>query len=426
MTRAEAAAAFERVRPQPLGALAWPAGMLVLPDVEGAPAVAAALVAGGEPEVWPAPLRFVQVALEGDSPRSADLVEGDDLVARYNRAVLVGGDRAWDALVADATGPLAALVATARFSLGLTDEVPTAEGVDGEVAAVVRSARASAALERSDLEAALAELDQASSAALDGGSAILSASLRGTRAELYRAQADEPERAEADAGAALAVLPGSADPELRAELLVTRALARQQCSIVDPTRLAAAVADFQEALKTYREDTHPELFAVCNQHLAVAYLSMPMNDRADRIRVGVAVSALRAALRVFTPETHPVGWASTQLNLANALQYLPSAHQERNLDEAVQIYEELLAWRDPKTDPLGVARILANQGNALGHLGAFADGRERLGRARELFLVGGDPDGVAGVDEVLAGLAAAEGAAGRRAGAVADPAGGVA
>jgi tetratricopeptide (TPR) repeat protein len=133
-----------------------------------------------------------------------------------------------------------------------------------------------------------------------------------------------------------------------------------------------------------------------------------MSDDGDRIRLGVAVTSLRAALRVFTPESHPVAWASTQLNLANALQYLPSVHQEANLDEAVQLYEEVLAYRDPLRDPLGYARILANQGNALGHLGVFGDARERLSRARELFAANGDEEAVEGVDEVLASLGDAE------------------
>jgi tetratricopeptide (TPR) repeat protein len=120
------------------------------------------------------------------------------------------------------------------------------------------------------------------------------------------------------------------------------------------------------------------------------------------------VTSLRAALRVYQPDTHPVAWASTQLNLANALQYLPSVHQESNLDEAVQLYEELLQHRDPHSDPLGYARILANQGNALGHLGVFVDARTRLTQARDLFEKQGDPEAAASVDEVLASLTSAE------------------
>ena len=68
---------------------------------------------------------------------------------------------------------------------------------------------------------------------------------------------------------------------------------------------------------------------------------------------------------------------------------------------------------NPRIAPGKAGRILANQGNALGHLGVFSDARERLERARTLFLEAGDTDAVQGVDEVLASLSEAEAAAGR-------------
>ncbi|MFI0433943.1 MAG: hypothetical protein ACH36H_12485, partial [Candidatus Nanopelagicales bacterium] len=136
---------------------------------------------------------------------------------------------------------------------------------------------------------------------------------------------------------------------------------------------------------------------------------MPMSDQGDRIRLGVAVNALRAALKIYQPDTHPAEWARTQVNLANALQYLPSAHQADNLEEAVQLYEEVLQ-RVGTRDPLSRARLLANQGNALGHLGVFADARSRLVEARELFAANGDPDSAASVDQTLIELTDAESA----------------
>jgi hypothetical protein len=291
-------------RPQPLGVLPWPAGMLVLPGAgaEGE-AAAAALLAGAEPAVWPPDWAFLAAALEGDSERAAALVPGDDVVAAYNRAVLVGGD--WSEITAAAEGDLAVLAATARFSVGDTDEPPSAQASAGEVAAVARSARASAALEHGDVTTALAELDAGTSAAAAAGSPLLAATLRGSKAELLRHTLDDPAGAEAEATAALALLPTPAPEELHAELLVTRAMARQQQGSARPDLLTAAVADYLEALRVYREETHPELFATCNQHLALCYLQLPMGTQADRIRVGVAVNALRAALRVYTPETHP-------------------------------------------------------------------------------------------------------------------------
>jgi tetratricopeptide (TPR) repeat protein len=398
-------------RPQPIGALPWPAGMLLLPDTAEGASVGATLVSGTIPDAWPAGTEFMRWALDEDIDQAVADLPGPDLVSRYNRAVLVGGDGVWEALAHETSGELRALVDTARFSIGQVDVAPSADGTTGEVAAVVRSARASAAMETGDFTTAVNELGLGADEAEGAGSPVLAASLRLTRAELLRERLDDPAAAAREADQAIQRLPLTAPRELRAELQVTRALARQQLAGTDRGALLAVVADLNEATKIFREDTYPEMFATINQHLALAYLVMPMSSEGDRIRVGVAVNSLRAALRVFTPETHPVAWASTQLNLANALQYLPSVHQESNLDEAVQLYEEVLQYRDPERDPLGYARILANQGNALGHLGVFRDARERLMRARGLFDLNGDADAVAGVDEVLASLDAAESAA---------------
>jgi len=108
--------------------------------------------------------------------------------------------------------------------------------------------------------------------------------------------------------------------------------------------------------------------------------------------MGVAVQSFREALEVFRRETHPEEWSSARLNLANALQYLPSSHPEENLIQAVEIYEELLGVRNPAVDPLGIARLLANQANALAHLGIFPPALAKLDEARRLFHGHGTPD----------------------------------
>lgn len=394
-------------RPQPLGALPWPAGMLLLPDVPGSDAVAAALTVGREPEDWPDGLEHMRLALANEPEQAAATLTGDDPVSRYNRAVLVGGDGVWESLVADTTGELQVLARTAAYSMGVIDEPPSVGDATGELAALVGSARASDAIERGDLRAAVEELASSADLAEQAGAPLLAASLRLTEVELLRERLDDPATAAREAERAIRALPLTAPSDLRAELQVGRALARQHLAGTERGALLAVVADLTEAVKVLREDTHPELFGVINQQLALAYLMMPMSEDGDRIRLGVAVTSLRAALRVFTPESHPVAWASTQLNLANALQYLPSVHQGQNLDEAVQLYEEVLQHRDERVDPLGVARVLLNQGNALGHLGAFDDAVERLTRARTLFAASRDDEGVAAADDLLAQVAEA-------------------
>lgn len=397
-------------RPQPLGVWPWPAGLLILPDGPGTADIAALMLRGVRPTEWPDHLAFLPQALEGNVVAAAAMC-GSDPIGRYNAAVLVGGENAWDGSH-EFTDELAALADVAMFSVGVTDEAPDATHATGEVAAVVRSARASAALERGDVASGVDELLIGAEQAEVAGSMILAASLRATRAELLRESIGDPAAAAEEVDAALRLIPRMveddvrffASPELWGELHVTRALARQELAAHNPGLLLTVTQDLTEALKDFTEEAHPDQFAACNSHLALAYLVMPMSGEGDRLRVGVAVSSLRSALRIYTPETHPTLWASTQMNLANALQYLPSVHREENLDEAVHLYEQLLHYRDPQVDPLGVARILANQGNALGHLGVFSDARERLHRARELFHQCDDDDGVATVDEILISL----------------------
>lgn len=396
-------------RPQPLGVLPWPAGMLVVPASDEG--LRRQLLRGVVPEEWPPGWEALRLALAGSPAEAADHVTGDDDVSRYNRAVLVGGEGVWEAFT-PSDPDLAALAAVAAYSVGVRDAAPEVGSATGEVAAVVRSARASAALEQGDLEAAVDELAEGASAAESAGSMILAASLLATRAELLRDSLGNPQAASDAVDAALRLIPRHLDDDVRfyapaelwGELHVTRALARQELSTKNPGLLLGVTQDLNEALKVFGEETHPEQFAACNSHLALAYLVIPMSSQGDRLRVGVAVTSLRAALRVYRPDTHPALWASTQMNLANALQYLPSVHQEDNLDEAVHLYEELLQYRSEESDPLGTARILANQGNALGHLGVFSDARERLDRSRRIFQAHADAEGVATVDEIRASL----------------------
>jgi tetratricopeptide (TPR) repeat protein len=394
--------------PQPLGVLPWPAGLLLFPP--GHDQTAQSLVRGEVPGVWPEDLRYVEVALSDDAARAAELVTGEDLVSRYNRAVLVGGPGVWETLAQQTEGALHALVQTARYSIGQIDAPPAADGLPPEVASMVHSARASAAMELRDAGTAIDELQNAVDCAITAGSPIVAATLRVTLAQVLTDLGD-PARAAMVADLALQQLPMTADRELRAHLQLARALARQQLAGEERGALLAVVSDLNEATKVFREESHPELFAVCNQHLALAYLVMPMSDQGDRLRIGVAVNALRAALRVFTKQTYPHQWATTQVNLANALQYLPSVHQQDNLDEAVQLYEEVLQFRDPNEDPIGYARILSNQGNALGHLGVFSDARQRLELARSMFAQEADIDSVRTVEDILAGVNEAAGSA---------------
>jgi len=405
------------LRPQPVGTLPAPAGQLLLPDVPGAADIAALLLRGVVPSEWPPALAFYRAAVavargEADASSAAVLVEGDDDVAAYNRAALIGSPDEWAALLdrLDPATDVGVLAGTVAYELGLLDVPPSPASVDGEIAAMVYTAHASQALEVDDVHRALESLARAVGAAREA-SPILASALLGSVSELLRDRLDEPAAAYEAANDALLLLPEGADIELRSMLLMQRGLSQQLGAGRNRNALVAAIGDLQEATRIFRKQTHPETWAICNQAIALAYLSMPMSSAGDKLRPAVAVTALREVLTVLTPDESPAMWASVQTNLANALVYLDSAHPVQNLMEAVELYEGARQIRESLGDVVGQARIMANQANALAHLGERSMAEERLTQATELFAtVGGDveADGLAIIADIRAELESGE------------------
>jgi tetratricopeptide (TPR) repeat protein len=187
----------------------------------------------------------------------------------------------------------------------------------------------------------------------------------------------------------------------RAELHLSLAAALHGLASERPDQLTKAIPHYHTTLQLVMSYEAPELWASAHANLAAAYLTMPMTEASDQLRLGVAVQSLRSALKVYTPQTHPEMWASTQLNLANSLVYTPSKHQADNLVEAVELYEAVLEMRDRETDPVGRARVLANQGNVLAHLGMFDHAKAKLYEARFIFEEFSDDESVRAVRGVL-------------------------
>ncbi len=396
-------------RPQPLGIFPLPAGYLLVPDGPAHDDVRGSLLAGRLPESFPDGLRFYEAAIAGDLEGAAALL-GDDLVSQVNRLVLDPTPELYAEVVAAVSDlgdeSLGCHVDTLGFILGLRPSPPTGDGVDGEFEAMNQSAHATLALERRDSAAAIDHLEAAAQAAQPVSSA-LTGQLMGQLASI---QLDEggTKRAAVTFQAALDHLEGTDLALSRAELHVAAGAMYQEMSEAAPRLMQQAIDHYHQAMALVTAETAPETFAIANANLGLAYLTMPMHEASDQLRMGVAVQSMREALSVFTPETHPDRWSSTQLNLANALVYLPSKHQADNIAEAVDLYEGVLEHRDRNRDPLGRARVLANQGNALAHLGIFDDAKARLHEARSIFEEFDELDAVRSVRSVLDEIAKQE------------------
>ena len=382
------------VRPQPLGAFPLPLGYLLVPASPETEEARLALLAGQLPE-WPAVLRSHELALEGDRDGALAQLTGDDPISRYNRFVM-DPDSEDPAELRSALGEFGVLVDVVLYAIGRSDTAPEVGDLTGELAAIVLSARASTALHNGDEAGAIADLDRAADAA-----ATVSEPLRGVLLGASASIADGPD-AVSRFERALKALDGAEGLRItRAELHLTLAGLLHEQSGDRPDMLARAVPHYHAALQLVMREEAPLLWASAHANLATAYLTMPMTEASGQLRLGVAGQSLRSALKVYTPEDYPEQWASVQLNLANSLVYTPSSHQLDNLVEAVELYEAVLQARDRETDPLGRARVLANQGNVLAHLGDFDQAKAKLYEARFIFEEFGDHDSMRSVRGVL-------------------------
>jgi tetratricopeptide (TPR) repeat protein len=385
--------------PQPLGLFPLPLGYMLIPAGADADAAREAMLAGRLPASWPPSLRAHQLAAAGQRDAAiAALHDHSDPVARYNRFVLDPDGVDPDELRAE-LGEFAVLVDVVLFTLGRTDTPPYSETAEGELAAAVLSVQAGHALAEGNPATAIGLLDQAAEAAKPV-SVPLAGSMLAAAGAIGRDTHDGDCTTRLQkALAALADADGLA--VARAEIHLCLAGVLHEDAATRPELLATAIPHYHSALQLIKRADAPLLWAAAHAGLATAYLTMPMVEASSQLRLGVAAQSLRSALSVYTRDDHPDEWASVQLNLANSLVYTPSRHHKENLVEAIEIYEAVVQTRDRATQPLGRARVLANQGNVLAHLGMFDDAKAKLYEARFLFEELGDDDSVRAVRGVL-------------------------
>lgn len=384
-------------RPQPLGAFPMPAGLLLIAgdDTDDA---RESLLAGRLPAVWPPALEGHRLAHEG---RLAEAIEvfaaADDPVSRYNLFVLDPERVSRVDVAAALDEQWRPLVDHVAYTLGLTSVTPVVTGPDDELAAVILTAQAAAAIDEGDEEVVIELLARAADAARERHPAFAGIILSELAGRAHALEAAEE---------AVQLLTGTDLTAACAEALYQRAGLIHGLAIEGRRPLQEAITGYTAALKLITERDHTPLFARIHMNLGIAYLAAPLVSANDHLRAGIAVQSLRTAARLLDPVTDAEEWASATLNLANSLVYAPSTHQHDNLMEAVDLYETVIRLRTPKKDPLGRARVLANQGNALAHLGLVEDSRARLAEAQFLFASTGDADSAALVGDLLSELAA--------------------
>lgn len=390
---------------QPIGAFAFPAGLLLIADSldDEVDRVRADLVNGRLPETWPAALRGHELAhaqdFEGAAAFFAASADHDETSA-FNHYVLAPDGIDTAALRARLPQHLKALLDAVRYMLGDLDAPTEETSTATEVAALVESVRATALLAAGEPLAAATVLHECAES-VAAVAPPLAAMLLGNAGTILAEHHLEPDQALDDLRVACLGLATADLPVARAELHLQLGLLIHAAAAAGRMSLKDAVQEYYTALQLIDRSVAPYVWASAHLNLGAAYLTMPMIEATDQLRSGIAMQSLRAALEVFTLEDYPAEWASATLNLANALVYTPSTHQGDNIVEAVERYEAVLETRDRADDPLGRARILANLGNALAHLGIFDHAKSRLYEARYLFEEALDHDSAMMVRSIL-------------------------
>ncbi len=176
------------------------------------------------------------------------------------------------------------------------------------------------------------------------------------------------ERALAAYGRAEPAIAAHGTPQERAELALNRGLVLQSLAGAGRARITDAIAAYQDALRIFDRARYPAEFAILQNNLATAFLSVPATDERAKVREALAVQCFEEGLAAVTLIDHPSEYAMLQNNLGNALQYAGSAHPVENCLRALDAYDEALKVRTPETTPLEYANTIANKANCLMNL----------------------------------------------------------
>ena len=173
------------------------------------------------------------------------------------------------------------------------------------------------------------------------------------------------EQARAALETALGSLTAEGSDEEIAEAEMNLGLVLQNLAGLHKARIQDSISAYQRALRTFQRQRHPKEFAILQNNLATAFLSIPFTDERSKMREALAVQAFEQGLSVVNIVDHPSEYAMLQNNLGNALQYVSSSHRVENGFRALEAYDEALKVRTVRNAPGEYANTIANKANCL-------------------------------------------------------------
>ncbi len=128
-----------------------------------------------------------------------------------------------------------------------------------------------------------------------------------------------------------------------------------------PQYYKPAINAFQNTLKVFKRDTHPQKFADVHHHLALIYSEIPVSSEEKPIWTAFCASSFKEVLKFYTKENYPYEYAMASHNYATALMSFPEAKLHNNLDKAFGLFENALGVRTAEMYPFERALTLVNQ-----------------------------------------------------------------
>jgi tetratricopeptide (TPR) repeat protein len=241
-----------------------------------------------------------------------------------------------------------------------------------------------------------------------GTHVLLAARIRARKATALQAMPESGtaslERARDTLNAAMPDLRAHGAAEEHAEGEMNLGLILHNLASANKARMTDAIAAYQRSLRTFDRVKFPTEFAILQNNLATAFLSIPFTDERSKMREALAVQAFEEGLRVVNLIDNPAEYAMLQNNLGNALQYASSSHAVENNLRALEAYDEALKVRSRETMPLEYANTISNKANCLlnlpddvgdpgsGNPKNLRAARALYGEAREIFNAAGELD----------------------------------
>lgn len=128
-----------------------------------------------------------------------------------------------------------------------------------------------------------------------------------------------------------------------------------------PQYYKAAINAFQDVLKVFKRDTHPQKFADVHHNLALIYSEIPVGADEKPMWTAFCASSFKEVLEFYTVDKFPYEHAMASHNYATALMHFPPAKIHNNLEKASALFEDALTVRTAENYPFERALTLMNQ-----------------------------------------------------------------